>query len=172
MSERWVELLGEILEDEDRAQMVEAAVGEDPAGLIAQLRERTEEEQERGEISALLAALAKADTLSSMEQWFVDRDGGWQPEHRRSGSLGDQAAGVEWTYEGSYTLDRALHGAPAVGQPVEAHGFTIFGVDDGGFTVFRHLDWAGLFAQLGFTLNTRVPLHLEPEPADDGESGG
>ena len=46
MSERWVELLGEILEDEDRAQMVEAAVGEDPAGLIAQLRERTEEEQE------------------------------------------------------------------------------------------------------------------------------
>lgn len=158
MSERWVELLGEILDDSDRAQEVESAVADDPAGLIDQLRERTEDEQERGEIGALLAALAKADTLSTMEQWFVDRDSGWQPVHQRSGALGDQAVGVEWTYEGSYTVDRVLHGAPALGQPVEVHGFIIFGLEDGRFTVFRHIDWAGLFAQLGFTLNTRVPL--------------
>jgi hypothetical protein len=171
VSERWVELLGEILGDVDRAQDLETAVLADPAGLIAQMGERTEDERERGEVSELLAAMAEADTRSSMEQWFVDRAGGWRPEHGRSGVLGDQAVGVEWTYEGTYTRDRTFHGAPALGQPVEAHGFTIFAVDGDGFTAFRHIDWAGLFAQLGFTLNTRVPLARQRELPDDRSTG-
>jgi len=170
MSDRWVELLGEALGDADRAQAVESAVLADPAGLIAQLGERTEEEQALGEISGLLSALARADTVSSMEQWFADRANGWQPEHRRSGTIGVESAGVEWTYAGSYSRDRTFHGAPAQDQPVAAHGFTIFSVENGVFTVFRHIDWAGLFAQLGFTLNTRVPLDPPPEEPR-GENG-
>ena len=164
MSERWVELLGTILDDHDRAATVESRALEDPAGLLEELRVLTEDEQQRGEISALLAALAEADTVASMEQWFVDRASAWAPVHRRSGALGAEAVGVEWTYEGSYARDRTFHGAPARDQPVEAHGFTIFGVERRRLVVYRHIDWAGLFAQIGFTLNTRIPV---PPPTDE-----
>jgi hypothetical protein len=37
--------------------------------------------------------------------------------------------------------------------------------EDGRETVLftRHIDWAGLYAQLGLTINWRVPLDPEPE---------
>ena len=59
------------------------------------------------------------------------------------------------------------HGYPAVictsPNDVIVHGFTLFGVelDDRGETramVRRYVDWAGVFAQLGLTLNWRTPV--------------
>jgi hypothetical protein len=36
------------------------------------------------------------------------------------------------------------------------------GVEEDRFRVRRYVDWAGLFAQLGLTLNWRTPVTPEP----------
>ena len=103
-------------------------------------------------------------------QWFseLDVDGngrGWQVDRERSGAIGPNAVGVEWTWRGVHDdVNRvgAFNGVAASGREVLVHGFTLMGVEEGGFRLRRYIDWAGLWAQLGLTLNWRTPVSPEP----------
>ncbi len=60
----------------------------------------------------------------------------------------------------------AFNGIPASGRGVTVHGFSLLGVEDERLVVRRYVDWAGLFAQLGLTLNWRTPVSPDAVPAD------
>lgn len=49
------------------------------------------------------------------------------------------------------------------GREVVVRGFTLMGLeDDGQFKVRRYVDWAGVFTQMGLTLNWRTPVLADP----------
>jgi hypothetical protein len=108
----------------------------------------------------LAVAIAEADSIVKLQRWFPERRPGWKHYPERSGVLGEASVGVEWSYSGVHAEDGAFNGLRATQNDVTVRGFTIMGVDeeDGTFKIRRYIDWAGLFAQLGLTLNWRVPL--------------
>jgi len=149
----WQRVLGELVDDATLADVVDKIDHHNAAGLMEILR--------GDEHKPLLVAFAQADTVAGMEAWFGSRaEGRWEHADERSGAIGE-AAGVEWTYFGIHNRDLAFNGLPATGREVEVHGFTLFGAEGGSLSVRRHIDWAGLFAQLGLALNWRVPLGPE-----------
>jgi hypothetical protein len=114
----------------------------------------------RGDLG-LAVAIAEADSTVKLQRWFPQRGrAGWTDHPERSGVLGEASVGVEWSYSGVHAEDGAFNGLRASQNDVTVRGFTIMGVDerDGEFKIRRYIDWAGLFAQLGLTLNWRVPL--------------
>jgi hypothetical protein len=134
---------------------------EGPTALLQALRNERE----------LLLAIAEADTAPNLRQWFSEREivrakGGWAHDPERTGPVGDVAAGVEWTWTGVHdegTKDRSFNNIAPSGQSVTVHGFTLFGVEKDDrladqLMVRRYIDWAGVFAQLGLTLNWRTPV--------------
>ena len=129
---------------------------EDPGALIDQLREDTE----------LLVALARADTRPQLASWFTElriegQESGWSYDRERTGPLGRNAAGVEWSWIGVHDdqqSDGAFNTIAASGNDVIVRGVTLMSVEDSRFQVRRYIDWAGLFAQLGLTLNWRTPV--------------
>jgi hypothetical protein len=163
----WQKELITLLEnDSERAQGVRDRMDRDPGGLV----------DEMAEDPVLLEAVARADVVSSMRVWFSDRDDGWRASPGRSGRLG-QAAAIEWSFLGTHDVAGTLNHLPATNRPVAVHGVSIFGVeveaDEQGherdrFKVRRHIDWAGVYAQLGLSLNWRVPL--DPPPNDPSAS--
>jgi len=102
-------------------------------------------------------AIARADTLPRLQRWFTPTTG-WQHEPARTGPIGEASVGVEWSYAGTHDQDRTFNGIVATGLPVVMRGFTLIGSEDGVFRIRRYFDWAGLFGQLGLTLNWRVPV--------------
>lgn len=126
-----------------------------PSELIAALREDVD----------FLVALARADTRPHLLEWFSERDiaraTGWLHDPERTGPIGPNAAGVEWSWEGVHD-DKASTGTfnsiTASGRAVTVRGFTLMGIEADQFMVRRYVDWAGLFAQLGLTLNWRTPV--------------
>jgi hypothetical protein len=134
-----------------------------PSELITSLREDTD----------FLVALARADTRPNLVSWFSElgigrAEDGWSHDPERTGPIGPNAAGVEWSWIGVHD-DEGREGtfnnlAPS-GREVTVRGFTLMGVEDDRFTVRRYVDWAGLFAQLGLTLNWRTPTPSEPAVA-------
>jgi hypothetical protein len=115
----------------------------------------------------LLDALAFADMLVSLEQWFSDRAPIWEVDEQTSGPAGPSGVGVEWTYRGTHDHAGTLNGLPATMREVEVHGYSVFTAVETGdgskLDVRRYIDWAGLYAQLGLVVNWRVPMPADPE---------
>lgn len=109
----------------------------------------------------LQVAVARADTRPMLRAWFSDK-GEWRHEPERSGPVGPASVGTEWVFEGVHERDGAFNGLHATGRRVEIRGFTIMSAqptDQGdAFKVRRYVDWAGLYGQLGLTVNWRVPV--------------
>jgi len=133
-----------------------------PSELIASLREDTD----------FLVALARADTRPHLVSWFSElgiarAEDGWSHDPERTGPIGPNAAGVEWNWVGVHDESRegAFNRIAASEREVTLRGFTLMGVEDDRFMVRRYVDWAGLFAQLGLTLNWRTPVPPEPRVA-------
>jgi hypothetical protein len=142
----------------DDAARMDALRGDNPQEQIEDLRGDPD----------FQVAIARADCIVKLRRWFRE-EGGWQANQTRSGSLGDASAGVEWTYHGIHAQDGAFNGLRASNREVTVRGFTMMGIDDDGrFKIRRYIDWAGLFAQLGLTLNWRIPL-THPDYGDTGE---
>lgn len=135
-----------------------------PGDLVGVLREQLE----------FAVAVARADTRPYLATWFEETGEGWRAETQRSGPLGPASVAVDWEFEGVHSKD-AFNGLAASGRPVVVRGLSIFGVDEERFTVRRHVDWAGLFAQLGLTLSWRVPMSDGPvdlpDPVEFGSQG-
>jgi hypothetical protein len=145
---------------------------DNPDDLLGHLREDVE----------LTVALARADTRPVLRSWFSEMgigrrpEGGWSHDPERTGAIGPNAVGIEWRWEGTHDDRGAGEGegfnaiAPS-DRDVTVRGFTLMGAEDGRFKVRRYIDWAGLFAQLGLTLNWRTPVASEPpggrEPGDE-----
>lgn len=146
-------------QDELSPEQLERFLAErgDPESLMASLREDFE----------FQLALARADIRPHLVNWFSERivrTAGWVPDRERSGPIGEQSVGTEWSWTGVHDDERragAFNGITGTGREVTVRGFTLMGVDDGQFKVRRYVDWAGLFAQLGLTLNWRVPVPAE-----------
>jgi hypothetical protein len=140
-----------------------------PADLVDELRRDIE----------LQFALARADTRPHLLSWFSDvsRTLGWVGDPERSGPIGARAVGTEWSWTGRHDKgpttvsdregdgevhdDRFNRTAPS-GRLVVVRGFTLMGVEGGLFKVRRYVDWAGVFGQLGLTLNWRTPVTADP----------
>lgn len=58
-------------------------------------------------------------------------------------------------------LAGSFNGITTSGREVTARGFTLVGVEDELFKVRRYVYWAGLFAQLGLTVNWRTPTAVD-----------
>jgi hypothetical protein len=142
--------------NEEQLELFRRMHEDDPGALIDRLREDTE----------FLVALARADTRPHLASWFTERriegqESGWSYDRERTGPLGPNAAGVEWSWIGVHDDqqgDGAFNTIAASGQEVTVRGVTLVGVEDGRFRVRRYMDWAGLFAQLGLALNWRTPV--------------
>jgi hypothetical protein len=105
--------------------------------------------------------VVEADSVAVLRQWFTAADGGWRTEAPRSGLLGADAFGVAWEYDGIHDIPFAFNGVPASNRPVTVRGFTLIGPDPSGsgrVQIRRYVDWAGVFGQLGLTLNWRIPV--------------
>jgi hypothetical protein len=139
----------------------------------------------RGDAMALLAsvdtdppfrfgiAMARADTRPWFTRWFTSVLEGpdWEADMDRSGSLGSpqqelavRSVAVSWRFQGVHDVDGAFLELPATGRPVTIRGVSMLGVEDDTFMIRRYIDWAGLYTQLGLTLNWRVPIVATPPP--------
>jgi len=113
-------------------------------------------------------AVTKADTRPFLRRWFAERDGGWVCNLEGTGPVGPASVGSEWSFAGAHTVDGAFNGLAASGKDVVVRGYTIMSaepVDKGDgtdFKVRRYVDWAGLYGQLGLSINWRVPVAAPP----------
>jgi hypothetical protein len=120
----------------------------------------------------LRSAITYADSVAVLQVLGNERDDGWVVDEERSGAIGSASVGVTWRYRMTHDWEpkfdptkpqAELRGLPPTGRPLEANGFSIFGVDEkAGFTVRRYVDWAGLYTQLGIGLNWRFPIDEAP----------
>jgi hypothetical protein len=109
--------------------------------------------------------LVMADSLLVLRQWFSRGEPEWVDDPERSGLLGDHSVGAAWEFSGVHDRPEVFNGLPASGRDVTVRGFTIIGPPDRDENCFRHyVDWAGLYAQLGLSLNWRIPLLTDPLP--------
>jgi hypothetical protein len=121
-------------------------------------------------------ALARCDTVDRLGELFSEAEGQWAADADRSGPLGAAAFGVAWTFSTVHDKSGAFNHLPATHRDVQVRGFTILGigVDDRTeaerLVVRRYVDWAGVFGQLGLTLNWRVPVPPD-RVATRGSSG-
>lgn len=120
----------------------------------------------RGDIE-FLVAIARADMRPFLLTWFSERprvgaENGFLHAPERTGPVGSSAAGVEWSWTGTHDDNDhpggAFNGITASGLDVTVTGFTLMSVENDRFAVRRYIDWAGLYAQLGLTLNWRTPV--------------
>jgi len=119
--------------------------------------------------------LARADVLPRLLTWFTPRPDygrdGWEHHQESSGLVGSAWAVVEWTFAGTYEPTRvdahnrevantSFNGLRALGQKVTLDGVTLVSVESALPQFRRYIDWAGLFAQLGLSLNWRIPQEV------------
>jgi SnoaL-like domain len=132
--------------------------------LMRRLREDTE----------FLVALARADTRPHLRSWFSElpiegQETGWSFDRERTGAVGENAAGVEWSWTGVHDDGPgagAFNTIAPSGRDVTMRGVTLMSVEDGRFQVRRYIDWAGLFAQIGLSLNWRTPVSDTEVPGE------
>jgi hypothetical protein len=106
--------------------------------------------------------VARADIVPHLRAWFTPTDGWKASEY--GGPLGPDGAGVEWQWQGIHDRDHVFNGLLATGADVVVRGYSVMSLDPkGAVKVRRYIDWAGLFTQLGLTLNWRLPVRSEPE---------
>jgi hypothetical protein len=112
-------------------------------------------------------AVARADIEPHLRAWFTPTDG-WAAHADTTGALGPRGAGVEWRWHGSHDRDGAFNGLAATGVGVVVRGFSVLTFNtERAFKVRRYIDWAGLFTQLGLTMNWRLPAP-PGAPLDEG----
>ena len=108
--------------------------------------------------------VVRFDVESHLTAWFSEREWRWV-----SGMLGREGdaprIATEWEYVGTHdTPDESFNGLRPTGAEITARGVTVIFLgpkEADGPEVLRfqrYVDWAGLFAQLGLTLNWRVPV--------------
>ena len=144
----------EYIEDELRDLTRLQELAEDPDECVAILREDPE----------LRSRSARADVAPQLRGWFApDYPGGdWHVDPVTSASDAEPLVGVEWSYEGVHS-EPTFDGLRATGRRVVVRGFSLFVVEDGEFRVRRYIDWMGLYAQLGLSVNWRLPIDAVPE---------
>jgi hypothetical protein len=118
--------------------------------------------------AAFANAFARADCVTYLRKWFTPTDG-WKTVEERSGASGGAGVAVEWSFEGRHDGDGTFNGLSPTGRPVHVKGVTMIGLEGSKLKLRRYVDWAGLFAQLGLTLNWRVPVDGSPP---SGSSAG
>jgi hypothetical protein len=106
-------------------------------------------------------AFARADAVTYLRKWFTPTQG-WRTVEERSGASGGAGVAVEWAWDGVHDRPGTFNGLSPTGRPVTVKGVTMLGLEDGRVRVWRYVDWAGLFAQLGLSLNWRVPVSSAP----------
>jgi hypothetical protein len=125
-----------------------------------------------------LVAVARADTRPHLVHWFSEigfhrrEEKAWNHDPERTGPIGPLAAGVEWSWRGKHDddgIDGAFNGIGASDREVIVRGMSLMSVekddsDQDQFRVRRYVDWAGVFAQLGLTLNWRTPVENKRQP--------
>jgi hypothetical protein len=126
-------------------------LAEQPAELLGALR---------GD-AAFAGAFARADCVTYLRKWFTPAEG-WKAVEARSGAAGGAGVAVEWTFDGRHDGDGTFNGLSPTGRPVRVRGVTMIGLEGAKLKLCRYVDWAGLFAQLGLTLNWRVPVPASP----------
>jgi hypothetical protein len=131
--------------------------GDDHQELLGALRDDT----------AFALAVARADCITYLRKWFTRTDG-WQTVDERCGATGAAGVAVEWTYRGVHDGEADFNGLSPTGRPVMVRGVTVTGIEKGRLKLHRYVDWAGVFAQLGLSLNWRVPVSSTP-PAAPGD---
>lgn len=138
--------------DREEVEELRRRAEDDPVGAIEEMRAGNTE---------LIDRFGRADTLPFLQTWFTEVEPGWQMDVDRSGALGAQSVGIEWSFHGVHDTDGAFNGLAASMREVDVRGFSIIGMERDRLQVRRYVDWAGLFAQLHLTLNWRMPLSNE-----------
>jgi hypothetical protein len=113
--------------------------------------------------AAFAHAFARADCVTYLRKWFTPTNG-WKTVEERSGASGGAGVAVEWVFDGRHDGDGTFNGLPPTARPVSVKGVTMIGLEGSKLKLRRYVDWAGLFAQLGLTLNWRVPVDARPPP--------
>jgi hypothetical protein len=149
------EALRELEEHRDRFERLHRA--DDHSALLDEMR---------GDAPFALA-VARADCITYLRQWFTRTDG-WKTVDERSGAAGAAGVAVEWTYSGVHDGAAMFNSLAPTGRPVIVRGVTMAGVEKGRLKLCRYVDWAGVFAQLGLTLNWRVPVPSTPVVPPEG----
>lgn len=144
----WMEMA---LEELGQYRSVYEANRERPGALVEIARQQIE----------VGMAIVRADAVPRFRTWFSETDEFLTPAER-SGPLGPGSVAVEWEFNGVHDKDGAFNGLAASGRPVTVRGFTILSADNGALQIRRYIDWVGLYAQLGLTLNWRIPLPADP----------
>jgi hypothetical protein len=159
-------------------------LGEDVGGRFIEHRTNWPELlEDLRETPAFGLRLIEADAVLVLGEWFTIRGDGWQVDPDRWGLLGNNAFGAAWEYEGVHNLPFAFNGTPATNRDVTVRGFTVIGppteaerrrfqTDPDRARFRRYVDWAGLYAQLGLTLNWRIPVPTDQLPGGDAEDPG
>lgn len=157
--------------DEDEAAVYDALLDPDPSvrgDAMAQVAS-----EETAPPFRFGIAMARADTRPWFTRWFTSVVEGpdWEADVARSGSLGsstqelgERSVAISWRYQGVHDLDGAFLELPATGRLVTIRGVSLLGVEDEAFQIRRYIDWAGVYTQLGLTLNWRVPIVATPPP--------
>jgi hypothetical protein len=112
------------------------------------------------EDDAFAQAVARADAITYLRKWFQPKEG-WETNAERSGAVGAGGIAVEWSYGGVHT-GHEFNSITPTGRPVVMRGVTMVGLEKGRMKLHRYCDWAGCFAQLGLSLNWRVPVPSAP----------
>jgi hypothetical protein len=141
--------LGELGEHGDRFHRLHRA--DDHSALV---------EEMRGD-PGFARAVCRADAITYLRRWFTGTDG-WKTVEHRSGASGPGGVAIEWTYRGVHDGAADFNSLAPTGRPVSMRGMTMVGLEKGRMVMCRYVDWAGAFAQLGLTLNWRVPVSSTP----------
>ena len=113
----------------------------------------------------MLATVSSSDASDTSFQTFACWD---RSPQVNASSTSRNKTGSEWSFAGAHTVDGAFNGLAASGKDVVVRGYTIMSaepVDKGDgtdFKVRRYVDWAGLYGQLGLSINWRVPVAAPP----------
>ncbi len=133
---------------------IDRATVTQPDALIADLRDTP----------ADIPILAAADVEPQFRTWLTFT-GGFQVRSVLGVGDTDRRLAVEWTIEGRHDKDLALRGLHASNRDVTVRGLTIFESDGRQLQVRRYIDWIGFYAQLGLSINWRLPVDCG-EPTD------
>ncbi|HMG43543.1 MAG TPA: hypothetical protein VK611_19590 [Acidimicrobiales bacterium] len=129
----------------------------DPGRLMAEVRDDPD----------LGVALVECDTVDQLAPLFSDAPGTWSSEAEQSGPLGEASFGVAWTFETTHDDTHGrFNGIPPTGRSVVVQGYTVVGFSPvrGTLVVRRWVDWTAVLAQLGLTVNWRIPV-TGPDPS-------
>jgi hypothetical protein len=127
------------------------------------LRDRPQELQAWLRVDANARALCRADVEPHFAEWFTPVSG-WRAQPSfviptdRAGQASRASAAVEWEWHGRHDKNYTFNNTLATGTEVIVRGCTVMAFNEKDvLKVRRYIDWAGLFTQIGISVNWRVP---------------